>query len=55
MEKIHNLPTEWDLTQFYADEAAFMEQMKRFEELIPVTETYRGKLGSAEEIGRAHV
>ena len=31
MEKIHNLPTEWDLTQFYADEAAFMEQMKRFE------------------------
>jgi len=50
MEKIHNLPTEWDLTQFYADEAAFMEQMKRFEELIPVTETYRGKLGSAEGI-----
>lgn len=47
---LKNLPTEWDLTQFYPDEAAFKAAMDRYESLIPVCGQYRGKLNSKEGI-----
>ena len=45
-----DLPTEWDLTELYADEDAFETDMKRVEELIPEMGLYKGKLNSVEGI-----
>ncbi len=45
-----DLPTEWDLTELYADEDAFETDMKRVEELIPEMGSYKGKLNSVEGI-----
>ena len=45
-----DLPTEWDLTELYADEDAFEADMKRAEELIPEMEKFRGKLNNVEGI-----
>ncbi|MBQ1525807.1 MAG: hypothetical protein IIZ75_01610 [Lachnospiraceae bacterium] len=45
-----DLPEHWNLTELYADEAAFEADMKRVEELIPAIEAYRGTLNSAEGI-----
>ena len=43
-DALHNLPTEWDLTQFYANEEEFNKAMDRALELIPAYEKYRGTL-----------
>ena len=45
-----DLPTSWDLTCLYADEAAFEADMKRMEELIPEEEKLKGTLNSVEGI-----
>ena len=47
---LKDLPTEWDLTELYADEAAFEADMKRVEELIPEIEKLRGTLNSVDGI-----
>ena len=43
-----DLPVSWDLTELYASEEAFEEDMKRAEELIPKIAAYRGTLHSVE-------
>lgn len=43
-----DLPTQWDLTGLYADEAAFEADMKRADELLPGIESLRGTLHSVE-------
>ena len=45
-----DLPTSWDLTTLYADEAAFEADMARVDELLPEIEALRGTLDSAEGI-----
>ena len=47
---LKDLPTEWNLTELYADEAAFEADMKRVEELIPEIEKLRGTLNSVDGI-----
>ncbi len=47
---LKDLPTEWDLTELYADEAALKADIKHAEELLPAFEKYRGKLNSVEGI-----
>jgi oligoendopeptidase F len=40
----------WDLTDIYADEAAFMADIKAVEEALPKIEAFSGKLKSAEKL-----
>lgn len=47
---LHDLPVAWDLTDLYADEAAFEKDMKRVEELIPSLKAMKGTLSSVEGI-----
>ena len=47
---LKDLPTEWDMTELYADEDAFEADMKRVEELIPEIEKLRGTLNSVDGI-----
>ncbi len=47
---LKDLPTEWDMTELYADEDAFEADMKRVEELIPEIEKLKGTLNSADGI-----
>lgn len=45
---LSDLPTAWDLSELYEDEAAFEKDMARAEELVSVYETFRGTLNCAE-------
>ena len=45
-----DLPTEWDLTDLYADGDAFEADMKRAEAILPEMDKFRGKLDSVEGI-----
>ena len=49
-DRLHDLPTEWDVTLFYPDEEAFNKDMDRVIELLPSYEKHRGKLNSKEGI-----
>ncbi|MCR5652120.1 MAG: hypothetical protein K6F86_13180 [Lachnospiraceae bacterium] len=49
-EVYKDLPTEWDLTDLYADEEAFEDDMKLVEELLPKVEEIKGTLNSVEGI-----
>ena len=44
------LPTQWDLTEIYADEEAWQADYDRVMELIPQHESYRGTLNTAQGI-----
>lgn len=41
-------PTQWDLTQIYADADAWQQDFDKVMELIPQHEQYRGTLGTAQ-------
>ncbi|MBO4373864.1 MAG: hypothetical protein J5829_02045 [Lachnospiraceae bacterium] len=47
---LKDLPTEWDLSELYADEEAFEADMERLEELIPEIKKLRGTMDSVEGI-----
>ena len=44
------LPTQWDLTEIYADVEAWQADYDRVMELIPQHESYRGTLNTAQGI-----
>ncbi len=44
------LPTEWDLTELYADEDAFNADMDYFMEHLDAVEKYRGTLDNADSV-----
>ncbi len=44
------LPTAWDLTEIYADEAAWQADYDRAMAMLPEYEKYRGKLDNAQSI-----
>ena len=47
---LSDLPTHWDLTELYADEASFEADMRRIDELTGEIGKLRGTLGSVEGI-----
>lgn len=47
---LSDLPTKWDLTELFEDEAAFEADMQRVKDLLPEIESLRGTLKDAEGI-----
>ena len=48
--RYENLPTEWDLTELYADKAVWREDYNRWQTLFSQLPDYRGKLDSAQAV-----